>query len=91
MSSSLPAAAEIVYVKMWLLESGGNGWCSVRPHGSTSAARIEMHTPVANQYMSGTAMIALNNARIEWKCQVPSGATVSDAGLSLWGYYESGQ
>jgi hypothetical protein len=86
----LPTTAEIVYVKLWLRETGGNGWCSVRPQGSTSSAGIEIHSPVANQYASGTAMIALHDSKIEWKCQVQSGATIGDAGISLWGYYEPG-
>jgi len=90
LSAAVPSMVEIVYLKLFLLETGGNGWCSVRPYGSTSAAGIEMRTPVANKYGSGTAMIALNDARIEWKCQVPSGATISDAGVVLWGYFESG-
>jgi len=88
LSASVPAMAEIVYLKLFIRETGGNGWCSVRPYGSTSAAGIETRTPVANQYGSGTAMIALNDAKIEWKCT--SGATISDAGVELWGYFESG-
>jgi len=88
LSSSVPAMAEIVYLKLFMRETSGNGWCSVRPYGSTSAAGIETRTPVANQYGSGTAMIALNEAKIEWKCT--SGATISGAGVELWGYFESG-
>jgi len=86
----VPTTAEIVYIKMFAKETGGNGWCSVRPYGSTSTAGIEIHTPVANVYSSGTAMIALNESKIEWKCGVQSGATIQDAGVELWNYYEPG-
>jgi len=90
LSASVPATAKIAYVKIYAKETGGNAWCSVRPYGSTSAAGIEMHTPVANVYNTGTALVALNSSRFEYRCGLQSGATISDMGIELWGYYEPG-
>jgi hypothetical protein len=86
----VPATAEIAYVKIWGQETRGNGWCSVRPYGSTSSTGTEVHTPVANVYAATMAMVAINDSKIERKCSFQSGATTPDMGIELWGYYELG-
>jgi len=91
LSALVPATAEIAYVTVWLKDSHGKGWCSVRPYGSTSnAGAVITRSTLAGLYDSAVGLIALNDLKIEWKCQLQSGAVINDAGIALWGYYEPG-
>jgi hypothetical protein len=91
LSTFVSATSEIAYVTIWLKDTQGKGWCSVRPYGSTSnAGAVITRSTLAGLYDSAVGLIALNDSKIEWTCRVQSGATINDAGIALWGYYEPG-
>ena len=90
-SAFVPASAEIAYIHVFQKETAGNGACTVRPYGSTSnAGLIQSRTPLANQYNSEIGLVAVSESKFEYRCSLQSGATISDMGIELWGYYEPG-
>lgn len=89
LGSYVPATADIALVKIFVRETGGDAYCSVRPYGSSSYG-IEARTPVANVYGVVATLVAVNDSKIEYKCELQSGATIYSMGIELWGYYEPG-
>ncbi|MBN1877653.1 MAG: hypothetical protein JXA33_25750 [Anaerolineae bacterium] len=91
LSNVVPPSASIAYLTIYFKETVGNGWCAVRPYRSTSnGGSIQARSTLANVYASEQGMVAINEAKIEYKCGWKPDATTSDMGIDFWGYYEPG-
>lgn len=91
LSSVVPPDASIAYLTIYFKETVGNGWCAVRPYGSTSnGGSIQARSTLANAYASEQGMVAINEAKLEYKCGWQPSATSPDMGIDFWGYYEPG-
>jgi hypothetical protein len=89
-SSMVPSETDIIYVSVYLTVQNGTGFCRVRPYGSTNPGSAHVVASTSNTLHVQAGMVAANDSKIEYMCEVSSGATISGAGIVLWGYYEPG-
>jgi hypothetical protein len=91
LSAYVPATADIALIKVFLRETGGNAQCRIRPLGSThNGGTITLRTWAASIHNEESAMIALDDAKFEYLCDLQPGATIIEMGIELWGYHNGG-
>lgn len=90
-SEIVPTSTQIAYIKLFLRSTSGTGNCRVRPLGSShNGGTVIVRTHSANTYYEQSGLIALDAGKFEYTCALESGATISDAGIELWGFFEAG-